>query len=108
MKVLLVNGGPHQEGNTHAALMECARQLEKEGIEACVTHSREAFLHGKEIELLNDLDLVHLHGDVIMFVKLNLRHGCVPPVLSLSRVITLQRKNPAAVSLQGVMLSFLL
>jgi multimeric flavodoxin WrbA len=34
MKVLLVNGGPHQEGNTHAALMECARQLEKEGIEA--------------------------------------------------------------------------
>ncbi len=34
MKVLLVNGGPHKEGNTHAALMEVARQLEKEGIEA--------------------------------------------------------------------------
>ena len=34
MKVLLVNGGPHRAGNTHAALMECARQLEKEGIEA--------------------------------------------------------------------------
>lgn len=34
MKVLLVNGGPHKEGNTHAALTEIARQLEKEGIES--------------------------------------------------------------------------
>lgn len=33
MKVLLVNGGPHKEGNTHAALLEAARQMEKEGIE---------------------------------------------------------------------------
>ena len=32
MKVLLVNGSPHQEGNTNAALLEIARQLEKEGI----------------------------------------------------------------------------
>lgn len=32
MKVLLVNGGPHKEGNTNAALMEIARQLNKEGI----------------------------------------------------------------------------
>lgn len=34
MKVLLVNGGPHREGNTFAALTEIARQLEKEGIES--------------------------------------------------------------------------
>lgn len=34
MKVLLVNGGPHKEGNTNAALMEIARQLSKEGIES--------------------------------------------------------------------------
>ena len=32
MKVLLVNGSPHKEGNTNAALLEIARQLEKEGI----------------------------------------------------------------------------
>lgn len=32
MKVLLVNGSPHQEGNTNAALLEIDRQLEKEGI----------------------------------------------------------------------------
>ena len=34
MKVLLVNGGPHKEGNTNAALMEIASQLSKEGIES--------------------------------------------------------------------------
>ena len=32
MKVLLVNGSPHKEGNTNAALLEIARQLEKQGI----------------------------------------------------------------------------
>ena len=32
MKVLLVNGSPHKEGNTNAALLEIARQLEKEGV----------------------------------------------------------------------------
>lgn len=32
MKVLLVNGGPHPNGNTQAALMEAARQLEAEEI----------------------------------------------------------------------------
>ena len=32
MKVLLVNGSPHKEGNTNAALLEIARKLEKEGI----------------------------------------------------------------------------
>ena len=32
MKVLLVNDSPHKEGNTNAALLEIARQLEKESI----------------------------------------------------------------------------
>lgn len=32
MKVLLVNGSPHKEGNTNAAPLEIAQQLEKEGI----------------------------------------------------------------------------
>lgn len=34
MKVLLVNGGPHKEGNTNAALKEIANQLKKEGVES--------------------------------------------------------------------------
>lgn len=33
MKVLLINGSPHQEGNTSIALTEVAKQLAKEGIE---------------------------------------------------------------------------
>ena len=32
MKVLLINGSPRKEGNTHLALMEAAMQLEKNGI----------------------------------------------------------------------------
>lgn len=32
MKVLLINGSPRKEGNTHLALMEAAKQLEKNGI----------------------------------------------------------------------------
>ncbi len=34
MKVLLINGSPHQEGNTFIALAEVAKQLAKEGIES--------------------------------------------------------------------------
>ena len=34
MKVLLINGSPRKEGNTYTALNECAKQLEKNGIEA--------------------------------------------------------------------------
>lgn len=33
MKILLINGSPHQEGNTSIALTEVAKQLAKEGIE---------------------------------------------------------------------------
>lgn len=34
MKVLLVNAGPHKQGNTFIALSEAAKQLEKNGIAA--------------------------------------------------------------------------
>lgn len=34
MKVLLVNGSPHRQGNTFIALSEVARTLEAEGVEA--------------------------------------------------------------------------
>ena len=34
MKVLLINGSPHKEGNTATALAEVAKQLSKEGIES--------------------------------------------------------------------------
>ena len=33
MKVLLINGSPRTDGNTHLALMEAAKQLKKNGIE---------------------------------------------------------------------------
>ena len=33
MKVLLINGSPHRNGNTALALNEVAQQLHKEGIE---------------------------------------------------------------------------
>ena len=34
MKVLLLNGSPHLQGNTATALAEVAKQLEAEGIES--------------------------------------------------------------------------
>ncbi len=34
MKVLLINAGPHKEGNTNTALSEVAKQLIKNGLEA--------------------------------------------------------------------------
>lgn len=34
MKVLLINGSPHQNGNTYTALSEIAETLQKEGIDA--------------------------------------------------------------------------
>ena len=38
MKVLLINGSPHKQGNTFLALSEAARQLEKNGIETEIVH----------------------------------------------------------------------
>lgn len=34
MKVLMINGSPHQKGNTAIALGEIAKQLEKNGIDS--------------------------------------------------------------------------
>ena len=33
MKVILINGSPHADGSTNRALVEVARELNKEGIE---------------------------------------------------------------------------
>ncbi len=38
MKVLLINGSPHEKGCTYTALCEAASVLEKEGIEAEILH----------------------------------------------------------------------
>ena len=38
MKVLLINGSPHREGNTFIALSEVARTLESEGVQAEIVH----------------------------------------------------------------------
>ena len=38
MKVLLINGSPHKQGNTFTALSEVAKTLEKQGIEEEIVH----------------------------------------------------------------------
>ena len=38
MKVLLINGSPHKQGNTFTALSEVAKTLELQGIEAEIVH----------------------------------------------------------------------
>ena len=38
MKVLLINGSPHKQGNTFTALSEVAKTLEQQGIEAEIVH----------------------------------------------------------------------
>jgi len=38
MKVLMVNGSPHEKGCTYTALQECADTLNKEGIETEIFH----------------------------------------------------------------------
>ena len=38
MKVLLINGSPHKQGNTFLALSEAAKTLEQQGIETEIVH----------------------------------------------------------------------
>lgn len=38
MKVLMINGSPHKQGNTFIALSEIAKQLEKNGIDNEIVH----------------------------------------------------------------------
>ena len=38
MKVLLINGSPHEEGNTFLALSEAAKALNSEGVETQIVH----------------------------------------------------------------------
>ncbi len=38
MKVLLINGSPHKEGNTFLALSEAAKTLHEEGVETQIVH----------------------------------------------------------------------
>lgn len=38
MKVLLINGSPHKEGNTYIALSEVAKALNSEGVETEIEH----------------------------------------------------------------------
>lgn len=46
MKVLLINGSPHKEGTTHAALNEIKITLEKEGVEGEIIHVGHLPLRG--------------------------------------------------------------
>lgn len=46
MKVLLINGSPRESGNTHLALMEAAKQLEKNGIATELIQVGRQAVHG--------------------------------------------------------------
>lgn len=46
MKVLLINGSPHEKGCTYTALAEMARVLNKEGIETTIFHIGRAPVGG--------------------------------------------------------------
>ena len=46
MKVLLINGSPHKEGNTNIALTECARTLESLGHECEIAWIGTRAVHG--------------------------------------------------------------
>lgn len=46
MKVLLINGSPHREGNTAIALHEVQKTLEADGIETELTHIGHKDIHG--------------------------------------------------------------
>jgi len=46
MKVLLINGSPHEKGCTYTALTEVAAQLEKNGIEAEILHVNKGETRG--------------------------------------------------------------
>ena len=46
MKVLLINGSPHEKGCTYTALKEVAGALEKNGIETQIFHIGKGMVHG--------------------------------------------------------------
>ena len=56
MKVILVNGGPHQEGCTNLALEEIAKTLEKENIETEII-----WLGVKPIRRMHRMQSLHKH-----------------------------------------------
>lgn len=49
--------------------------VELEGVEPRPLHLLQPLGRGKQMKLLHDLHLVHLHRDGFMFVKSNSRHG---------------------------------
>ena len=46
MKVLMLNGSPHEKGCTYTALMEVAGELEKAGIQTEIMHVGGDLVHG--------------------------------------------------------------
>ena len=54
MKVLLINGSPHREGNTFIALSEVARTLESEGVQAEIVHIGTTTILPDEVGTVDD------------------------------------------------------
>ena len=46
MKVILINGSPHSDGSTNRALVEVARELNKEGVETEIVHVGHLAIRG--------------------------------------------------------------
>lgn len=61
MKVLLINGSPHKEGNTFIALLEVAKTLEANGIETEIVSIGAKAVHVEKVlikclQILKSLD----------------------------------------------------
>ena len=64
--------------------------MKLEGIEARLLHLLQALGRGQQLQLLDDLYLVHFHGDGFVFVKCNCRHCRAPPFKLLKKMCRLQ------------------
>ena len=51
--------------------------VQLEGVEPRLPHLVQPLLRGQQVQLLDDLYLVHLHGDGFMFVKCNGGHNAL-------------------------------
>ena len=64
--------------------------MKLEGIEARLLHLLQALGRGQQLQLLDDLYLVHFHGDGFVFAKCNCRHCRAPPFKLFKIICRLQ------------------
>ena len=64
MKVLMINGSPHKEGNTATALQEMKKVFEKEGIEAATRDIYDEFKDQAKMACAGDMWMDCMAKDV--------------------------------------------